>query len=263
MIAAAQNGASYYQFKNLMDCRGIDHKIFTRNAGHSPHPFAGLNVSYGIGDEAGTVSQNRAIISRIMGDGEFIYVHQVHGSEIAVLNADGKENTDSATGQRLVADAIVTDQLKKFLVIQVADCQSVLMFEPTRQVVANIHCGWRGSIQNIIGRTVDTMKQEFGCRPDEIRAGIGPSLGPCCAEFINYRIEIPKALWGYKDSNDHFDFWSVSFDQLMKAGVAEVNIESSQICTRCHTEEFFSYRSEKTTGRFAAVIGLLGLNNEY
>jgi YfiH family protein len=262
MIAATQNGASYYQFKNLMDCRGVDHRIFTRNSGHSPHPFAGLNVSYGIGDEAGTVGQNRAIISQIMGDGELIYIQQVHGSEIAVLKGDQKGATESAAGQRLVADAIVTDQPKKFLVIQVADCQSVLMVEPTRQVVANIHCGWRGSIQNIIGRTVDTMKREFGCRPDKIRAGIGPSLGPCCAEFINYKAEIPKAFWGYKDANAYFDFWAVSFDQLITAGVLKVNIESSQICTRCHTEEFFSYRAQKRTGRFAAVIGLLGLNNE-
>jgi YfiH family protein len=151
---------------------------------------------------------------------------------------------------------MVTDQTEKYLVIQVADCQSVLMYEPTRQVVANVHCGWRGSIHNIIGRSVDVMIQNFGCRPGDIRVGIGPSLGPCCAEFINYKAEIPKELWGYRDSNNRFDFWAISTEQLMKTGVLEKNIESSQLCTHCHTEEFFSYRAEKTTGRFAAVIGL-------
>jgi copper oxidase (laccase) domain-containing protein len=123
-------------------------------------------------------------------------------------------------------------------------------------VVANVHSGWRGSIQNIIGRTVDTMKQHFDCRPDGIIAGIGPSLGPCCAEFIHYETEIPKEFWGYMDSDDHFDFWAISSDQLMKAGVPEPNIESSQMCTRCRTDAFYSYRAEKITGRFAAVIGL-------
>jgi hypothetical protein len=100
------------------------------------------------------------------------------------------------------------------------------------------------------------MKQHFGCSPNDILAGIGPSLGPCCAEFINYETEIPKEFWGYKDSDDIFDFWAISFDQLMKAGVPERNIESSQMCTRCRTETFYSYRAEKTTGRFASVIGL-------
>jgi YfiH family protein len=165
--------------------------------------------------------------------------------------------------QALIADAVVTDRSENYLVIQVADCQSVLMYEPVRRVVANVHSGWRGSIQNIIGCTVDAMKQYFGCSPDDILAGIGPSLGPCCAQFINYETEIPKEFWDYKDPDDHFDFWAISTDQLMKAGVRERNIESSQMCTRCRTEEFFSFRAEKTTGRFASVIGLKGMKNEY
>ncbi len=151
----------------------------------------------------------------------------------------------------------MTDIAGRNLVIQVADCQAVLLYEPARRVVANAHCGWRGSIQNIIGRTVEVMKQDFGCRPDLILAGIGPSLGPCCAEFINYDTEIPKEFWQYKGLNRYFDFWALSRDQLKTAGVAANNIESSRICTRCHTDEFFSYRAEGTTGRFAAVIGLL------
>jgi copper oxidase (laccase) domain-containing protein len=100
------------------------------------------------------------------------------------------------------------------------------------------------------------MQQHFGCHPGAILAGIGPSLGPCCAEFINYKAEIPKEFWCYKDPDDHFDFWAISSDQLLNAGVLAKHIESSQICTRCRTDEFFSYRAEKTTGRFAAVIGL-------
>ena len=154
------------------------------------------------------------------------------------------------------ADAMVTDIYGRNLVIQIADCQAVLLYESSRRVIANVHCGWRGSIQNIIGRTVTTMEQHFGCRPNRILAGIGPSLGPCCAEFINYSKEIPMKFWQYKGLNQHFDFWSLSRDQLKAAGVAEINIESSGICTRCHTDDFFSYRAERTTGRFAAVIGL-------
>jgi YfiH family protein len=256
MILTTQNGVSFYQFKNLVACSGIDHRIFTRNSGYSQAPFASLNVSFGIGDTQKNVSENRAIISRFMGAGRLVFARQVHGCGIAVLSRDGEKSGITSNGRAITADAMVTDIFGRNIVIQVADCQAVLLYEPARRVIANVHCGWRGSVQNIIGRTVEVMEQNFGCRPKRILAGIGPSLGPCCAEFINYRSEIPMEFWRYKGLNQHFDFWSLSRDQLKRAGVAEINIESSDICTRCHPDDFFSYRAQRTTGRFAAVIGL-------
>ena len=256
MIFAKQNGVSCYQFNNLSACCGIEHRVFTRNCGYSQPPFDSLNVSFGIGDAQKSVTGNRGIISRCMGSGELVFTRQVHGREVAVLGREIDTNAQIEAGRGLTADAMVTDVVDRYLVIQVADCQAVLLYEPSRRVVANVHCGWRGSIQNIIGRTVEVMKQDFGCRPELVIAGIGPSLGPCCAEFINYDSEIPMEFWPYKNLNRHFDFWSLSEDQLKAAGVAEKNIESSRICTRCHANEFFSYRAEKTTGRFAAAIGL-------
>lgn len=256
MILTTQNGTAFYQFENLAACHGIGHGIFSRNGGHSRKPFASLNVTCGIGDEEDLVARNRGIIARSLAAKELVFARQVHGRRIAALSHEIDCRGQNPAGGPLTADALVTDQPQKHLVIQVADCQAVLMYEPVRQVVANVHCGWRGSIQNIIGRTVATMQQDFNCNPAHIQAGIGPSLGPCCAEFIHYRTEIPAAYWGYMDSNHHFDFWSISRDQLMQAGVPAQNIESSGICTRCRTDEFFSYRAQKTTGRFAAVIGL-------
>ena len=263
MISATNHGASYYQFKNLAKFAAIDHGIFTRKAGHSQPPFASLNVSYGIGDDDKAVARNRGIISGIMGAGEMIYLDQVHGCDIVIADRNQKEPHNPTANRPLIADAIVTDRPGHYLAIQVADCQSVLMYEPTRQVVANVHSGWRGSIGNIIGSTVEAMKRHFGCRPEDILAGIGPSLGPCCGEFINYKTEIPKAFWSYKDAVHHFDFWAISSDQLITAGVPGENIESSRMCSRCRTDEFFSYRAEKTTGRFAAVIGLRQMHNDY
>jgi YfiH family protein len=256
MILTTQNGVSFYQFKNLVACSGIDHRIFTRNSGKSQPPFTSLNVSFGIGDSQKNVTANRAIIARFMEAGRLIFARQVHGCEIAVLSRDSDKRDMTPVGRAFSADAMVTDIFGRNLVIQVADCQAVLLYEPVRRVIANVHCGWRGSVQNIIGRAVEVMDQHFGCRRGRIQAGIGPSLGPCCAEFINYNTEIPMEFWGYKGLNKHFDFWSLSRDQLKRAGVNEINIESSRICTRCHTDDFFSYRAQRTTGRFAAVIGL-------
>jgi YfiH family protein len=250
------NGVSYYQFKNLARLGDIGHGIFTRNSGCSKPPFASLNVSHGIGDEINAVEKNRESIANVMGADAMTYIDQVHGSEIAILGRDPSFGKNPARMQPITADAVVTDLPGNYLVIQVADCQSVLMCEPGRRVVANVHSGWRGSIANIIGRTVDVMVRQFGCKPGRIQAAIGPSLGPCCAEFVNYKTEISGEFWRYRDANNHFDFWAISADQLNAAGVPEEHIESSRICTRCRTDEFFSYRAEKITGRFAAVIGM-------
>ncbi len=256
MIRSIQNGIPFFQFDHLGAYTDINHGIFTRNAGCSDPPFHHLNVGQGIGDDRRHVERNRRLVAQCMQAEELVFLDQVHGRRVLTVSRHRGVFSDCGPGPALTADAMVTDMPAKFLVIQVADCQSVLLYEPDQRVVANVHSGWRGSILNIIGCTIDAMQHHFGCRPDRVRAGIGPSLGPCCAEFVNYKTEIPAEFWPYRDSNDHFDFWSISRDQLVRAGVAEKNIESSRICTRCRTDEFFSYRAEKITGRFAAVIGL-------
>lgn len=255
MIVTTQNGVSFYQFQHLAQFSRIRHGIFSRSGGSSDHPFQSLNVSFGLGDDDKNVEQNRQRVAECIDGQDFVYLRQIHGQDIVVLSQTKGNAGPEVFKQPLIGDAVVTDIPDKFLVIQAADCQSVLLCDPVGMAVANIHSGWRGTIKNIIGRTVQTMQTFIGSNPTDIRAGIGPSLGPCCAEFVNYKKEIPKAFWQYKDDNDFFDFWSVSYDQLVAAGVSTKHIESSRICTKCNTDLFFSYRAEGITGRFAAVIG--------
>lgn len=256
MNLVSKNGLSFYQFENLKKYPTIWHGIFTRHCGHSTGDFRSLNVSHNLGDAADDVRKNRNWISRAIEGQDLVFVKQVHGDQIVILNS---KNIDSYGGlYRAIAtgDALVTDISGKFLTTQLADCQSILLYDPVRHVIANVHSGWRGSIRNILGRAVGVMKKSFKCYSAHIIAGIGPSLGPCCAEFVNYRKEIPQKFWRYKSTDDHFDFWTLSRDQLIHAGVLSENIETSGICTKCNTQTFFSYRGEKRTGRFAAVIGL-------
>jgi len=74
--------------------------------------------------------------------------------------------------------------------------------------------------------------------------------------LLTIKKEIPFNLWKYKDNDNLFDFWALSRDQLLDAGLLIKNIHSINICTKCNTDLFFSFRGEGTTGRFAAVIGL-------
>jgi len=241
------------EFTNFKVFPQIVHAVFTRRGGVSNNPFDSLNVSFSTGDDKDLVIENRQrIVDTLARNSKPVFIEQVHGDDIIVLK-DTNEDTPL-----LKADGIITSARGKLLFIQVADCQSVMMYDPVRNVIANVHSGWRGSVKNIIGKCVDLMVKKFGTQPEHIIAGIGPSLGPCCAEFVNYEKELPKKIWKYKSKDDEkFDFWELSFYQLLEKGVRAGNIENMNICTKCFSKTFFSYREEKRTGRFACVIGLL------
>ncbi len=255
----ADNDIKLYEFELFKTDTQIVHGIFTRQGGTSSEPFDSLNIGLNSGDEQSAIDRNRKLIIIKMGMKPLVFLNQVHGNDVKVLKKDDNDLSESFEPgkETYTADSIITDMTDVFLVIQVADCQAVMLYDKKKKIIANIHSGWRGSIDNIIGKTVDTMISEFGCRPEEIIAGISPSLGPCCSEFINYKKEIPKRLWTYKIKNkDYFDFWEMSRDQLLDKGIKNEHIENMALCTKCNTDVFYSYRGEKTTGRFACVIAM-------
>lgn len=254
MKIACNNGIPFYCFQNLSAFPQLEHGITTRQGGVSAPPFESLNMARNVGDTDSRVAVNRQRVWSRFGGAPPVFIHQVHGNTVAVF--DGAKAKEAAPLPP-EADAMVTDLPGHLLTILVADCQAVMLFDPVRAVIANVHSGWRGSIANIIGRTVAVMQDRFGCDPTGIHAGIGPSLGPCCAEFVNYKDEIPASLWSYQVSENHFDFWALSRDQLVRAGLSENHIEAARICTRCRRDLFFSYRASRRTGRMAAVIGMM------
>jgi copper oxidase (laccase) domain-containing protein len=103
---------------------------------------------------------------------------------------------------------------------------------------------------------VALMKSEFGCRARNIRSAIGPSLGPCCAEFIDYKSMFPEDFRHFMVRENYFDLWAISCAQLLETGLLKENIEVAGICTRCRTDLFYSYRGEGVTGRFATAVML-------
>lgn len=250
-LQVGAEGVPYFQFRAFQAFPMVAHALFTREGGVSQGPFSTLNVGGNGGDDPWAVSRNLEKLQRITGGKRMVSVNQVHGTEVVEVTS-----REGAPKQRPDADALITNIPGVDLLIKVADCQPVLLYEPEKGVVANIHSGWRGSVNNIVGKTVRKMRMLFSCDPGKIIAGVGPSLGPCCAEFVNYRKEIPEPLWPYKVKTDHFDFWRMTKDQLAGEGVPQNQIFISGLCTRCRTDLFFSYRGEGVTGRSAAVIGL-------
>ena len=244
--------APYLQYQNLSPYHQLKHGTFTRHEGTSSFPYASLNTSDEVGDHRIDVTENLIIIKNTIGAERIIFTRQTHGIEILILRG----NMTETFGNSCQADAMITDIPGLGLMIKQADCQAVILFDPQKNVVANVHCGWRGNVQNILARTVQKMVHRFDCSASNLVAAIAPSLGPCCAEFTTYRDIFPSTFEDFMVTANHFDLWRLSTHQLVLAGVDPDNITVSGICTRCHTDRFFSYRGEGITGRFATFVML-------
>ena len=244
-------------FENLSTVPGLLHGVFTRRGGVSLPPYESLNVSWSNGDSPEAVLENLTRIKNATGLERLVSSRQFHGDSINFIDQESARGLEKRPPLLIAppADALATNLPGVGLVIKIADCQSILLADPQSRIIANIHSGWRGSVQNIAGKTVNYLSERFGLNPAGTFAAVSPSLGPCCAEFVNYRSEIPEKFRSFQVRPQYFDFWAITRDQLTSAGICEENIEFSRRCTVCGKAEFFSYRGEGQTGRMATVIG--------
>ncbi|MGD9159965.1 MAG: polyphenol oxidase family protein [Desulfobacteraceae bacterium] len=239
----------YYCFPGLTKYNSLCHRIYTRNHGYSNHPCKSLNISYAVNDDPACVYQNLMLIQQNTGAERLVHMNQQHGKNIISLKYGNKIESDKVFD----ADALITDIPSVAIMVKQADCQGVILFDPVESAVAVVHSGWKGSTLNILGETVKRMVNDFNCSPENIEAGIGPSLGPCCAEFKTYKDIFPEHFQKHMVGEFNFDFWTISKMQLIDAGLKKESIEKTGICTKCRTDIFFSYRGEGITGRFATV----------
>jgi hypothetical protein len=236
------------------DLLPVPHGMFCCGGGISIEPFASLNLSYGAGDQADRVADNRTRAKAALGLTHLVSVKQTHSDQ--VLGIEQSHHAVELEGY----DAMISTLPGTGLLIQQADCQAILLFAPQRGVIAAIHSGWRGSVLDIIGTTIRRLQDHYAVAPDSLLAVISPSLGPCCAEFINYRKELPTWMHAFQTLPCFFDFWAISRHQLLNAGLRHEHIEIASICTCCN-QQFFSYRratkaGNGVTGRNGSIIGL-------
>ncbi len=233
----------------------VSYHFFNRHGGVSRGRYDSLNLSYKTGDKDANIERNRSIVKERVGVERLVSAHQVHGSSVWV--------DDGATARAHEVDgydALVSNRRGTALMIQQADCQAVLLYDPVHRAIGAVHNGWRGSVANVIGAAIDQMQRHYGTVPGDLQARIGPSLGPCCAEFVNFRDELPEKFHRFQARKHYFDFWQISARQLTAAGVRAASIELPDICTSC-SADYFSYRravreGNPVCGRHGSVIFL-------
>lgn len=179
---------------------------------------------------------------------EIVFFNQVHGNEVAVVEG---------TTQVLQVDGGITKIKGMGLAIKHADCQSAIFYDPVEKVLANVHAGWRGLVQNIYKETVVKLKKEFLVHPENLLVCIGPSLEPMHSEFIHYKQEFPKSFWRFQEKSNYFNMWDIAKFQLEELGILSKNIEIAEIGTYENKEDFYSFRRDKTKLRNITIASLV------
>lgn len=244
MLRKKKESLEWLEFEILQPFPHIRHAVYLRFGGESTGPYTSLNIGGGTQDDPKIIDCNRDIIKNHLGCDTIISAYQVHGTKVCLVPLEQEE---------VKCDGLITQQFQKGLLIKHADCQATIFYDPKTDSLGVIHCGWRGNVGNIYQETVHQMKLHFRTDPKNLRVGISPSLGPCCAEFINYQQELPEAFLPYQVRPLFFDLWQISRSQLIQAGVLSNQIEIAQVCTVCHHRDYYSYRREHTTGRHGTL----------
>jgi polyphenol oxidase len=252
------DGLRYYSFEIFPD--SIKQAVFTRRGGVSPAPWHSLNLGGSVGDDPARVAENRIRLFNTMRcDPASIHdVWLIHSTDIVYADSPRPLNVPSPR-----ADIIFTDNPDVSLFMRFGDCVPILFHDPHKKVIGIAHAGWMGTLRGVVSSAVQGMQSHYGCKPENIIAGIGPSIGidhyEVGAEVISqfrekYNHDADRVLQT-RDGSTYLDLWAANAIQLKNAGVEQVQI--SGVCTACHLDDWFSHRAEKgKTGRFGALMTL-------
>ena len=241
--------------------KGLLHGFMGRRGGRSGEPYSGLNVSYRVGDDPKVVSQNVCDVKLAAGihDGRVVTMKQVHGDTIV-------EVTDKKLKDAGEADGMITGEPDLYLAVVTADCVPLLFVAPKQKLVAAVHAGWRGTLAGIAEKTVRLFSSQYDVAAGDLEVALGPSIGVCCYE-VKDDVTVPlMKRWGSlttpsifaKEGKSFVNLRRLNRDILRAAGVPGSQLFQVGPCTSCASEEFFSYRRERSeTGRQMSFVGWL------
>ncbi len=250
-----------------------------------------LNLGFTDSDSRNTVAANRDLFISAVSQGKkplgLVTLRQIHSSLIRRVGAQDVLSTEVPAV--LKGDGLMTNEPGVLLGIQTADCIPVLIADRKNRAVAAFHAGWRGTLARIVENGVGRMRLEFGSRPENLIAAIGPGIGQCCYSIgdevreqfesqFPYAGELLREVYdsdpvrekypmlfltarapGHSDIGPrmHLDLAEANRRQMLAAGLKKSAIFATGQCTGCHTGRFFSHRIERGfTGRMMSVIGI-------
>ncbi len=225
------------------------HCFTTRLGGVSTGIWASMNIGPSRGDDLENVLENYRILGAALGftPEDVVIARQTH-SDI-VRRVGYADRGAGLTREKLPeCDALITNEPHVALMVSTADCTPIVFYDPVTGAVGAAHAGWRGTASAIGAKTVEAMVREFGCRPADIRAAIGPNIGFCCFETD---VDVPNAMraaFGEEvkpfirtvGEKYYVNLKEINALILRRAGVKHIDI--SDECTKCRPDRFWSHR---------------------
>lgn len=215
------------------------------------------NLDYRFGKKRYSLAKRKKLKNILNITTKSLYeMEQMHGAVVKII--------DQRMPERVVleADALISDKKDIFLMIKTADCLPVIYFDPVHEVIAAIHVGWRGAMENILSKVLTKMSVKFGTKPENLIVGVGPGIQKCCYKYKNFKQEKLLSWQNFirtEAGEKSIDLPGFIANQLTSLGIKPRNIEMTNECTCCSKRFFSHYRAKKTLeqeGRFATIIGI-------
>ena len=252
-----------------LEADGFVNGFSTRLGGVSDMPANALSLAGFHDDAAENILENRRRFLKLFpGEWTLAGCWQVHGSDVRVVHTiEDAKPAENTLGETVYCDVIVSDAKGVLAGVKTADCVPILIGDPVTGAFAAVHAGWRGTLATAVIAGVERLTKEYDARPDDLRAAIGASAGPCCYEvgsevieaFSSKFVDGEKLFTATRAGHARIDLLKANRDQLISTGVKPERIHIAPLCTMCRTDLFFSYRKEKSVhgkvGRLMAVIG--------
>ncbi|MBE5881251.1 MAG: peptidoglycan editing factor PgeF [Lachnospiraceae bacterium] len=261
----------YLTFPELEQFSCVRHLFSTRLGGVSEGIFATMNLSFTRGDDERAVTENFARIARVLGTSpkQIVCTDQTHTTNVRVVTKEDCGKGIFRKRDYTDVDGLITKEKGVVLATFYADCVPLYFVDPVKEVIGLSHSGWRGTADGMGRVTVTRMQQEFGCRPEDIYAAIGPSICKECyevsndvaeaferafseneylrendafAQIISYRDEAQKA-----EGKCQLDLHLANKWILLSAGILTEHISVTDVCTAHNPDYLFSHR--KTDGK--------------
>jgi YfiH family protein len=243
----------------------VDVAVTTRSGGVSTGEYASLNLGLHVGDDTDHVIENRRRAAAALRSelGDLVFCNQRHGREVAVVGPPDRGRGTLDHGDAIPCDALVTGSPEVGLVVMVADCVPLVLYDPGAHVLGCVHAGWRGTTTGVTTAAVEAMCG-LGARPSSIVAGIGPAITADRYQVGEDVVDAARRRFGgdlegivRPDGTGRwtFDLWAANCRLLVEAGLQPGNVEVSTVGTGPGTP-FFSDRAARPCGRFAALARL-------
>lgn len=263
-------GEVLYLTYPLLENTGIvKHGFSTRVGGVSEGVCSTMNLSFSRGDDENAVRENFRRMANALDVEEdcFVFSQQTHTTNVRKVTLDDKGKGLTRQLDYQDVDGLITNVPGLCLSTFYADCVPLYFVDPVQKAIGLSHSGWRGTVGKIGAVTVQKMREEYGSKPEDIIAAIGPSICQDCYEvsedvIVEFQNNFDEKYWKelyYRKENGKYqlNLWKANEIVLDEAGVLKEHIAVTNLCTCCNHEMLFSHRaSNGKRGNLAAFMAL-------